>query len=124
MEGIKKSSKNKLYTLSYFRKRLKNSSISSLRLINKYSKNDSRYWTILIDPSKKNLLCTCYKDSPIDYYFSVQTENVPHFVIKTESMEVVINNIKELIGFNECSDNERQSNDSNEIDQRENSSRR
>lgn len=85
--------KNKLYTLSYFRKRLKEAEIKSVRLINEYEKDDPRYWTILIDPSNKKILLTCYKESAEEYYFSLITKT-GSFIIKTLSMEIIIENIK------------------------------
>lgn len=101
-------SKNKLYTLSYFRKRLNDKTISSVRLINKYNDNDVRYWTILIDPGKKNIICTCFKNGPDDYYFSLLTDRYTNFEVKTKSMDIIIDSLLNLINI-----------ESNNIDERE-----
>jgi hypothetical protein len=93
--------KNKLYTLSYFRTRLNGASIKSIRLINEFNiDNDKRYWTILVDPGRNNILVTCYKESSEDYYFSCQTRLIKNYIIKTKSMDIVIENIKTLLGVN------------------------
>ena len=88
---------NKLYTLSYFRKRLKESDISSIKLIERYEESDPRYWTILISPSQKNLICTCYKFPNGDFHFSIQTSNYTNYEIKTKSMEVINKTVLALI---------------------------
>lgn len=90
-------SKNKLYTLSYFRKRLKDKEISSVRLINKYCDDDVRYWTILIDPGNKNIICTCFKHNIEDFYFSLLTAKYTNFEVKTKSMDIIIDSLLNLI---------------------------
>ena len=97
-------SNNKLYTLSYFRKRLKESDIPSKRLINEFEENDSRYWSILIDPSNKNLICTCYKFPDGNFHFSLQTENYTNFEIKTLSMEVIVKALSQILEERDQSD--------------------
>jgi hypothetical protein len=97
--------RNNLYTLSYFRKRLRDSNIKSKILIgsDSYSKEDKRYWTILIDPKKTNLFCTCFNyedDEGKHVYFSFddgKQKLVANNIIKTKSMQVIINFIKDLI---------------------------
>lgn len=51
---------NKLFTLSYFRKRLREVGIESTILVNNYTDLDKRYWTICID-DKYKIFCTCLK---------------------------------------------------------------
>ena len=101
---MKKRNKNKLYTISYFRKRLADSGVSSVRLINRYGLGDKRYWTILIEPQKANILCTCYKDQIDSCHFVLSTSNVPNFRVDTKSMEIMIDVLKDLttpVGGNE-----------------------
>ena len=88
--------KNKLYTLSYFRKRLKENNIKSVRLINKFADDDDRYWTILISPNHKNIICTCYKTDS-EYFFNFHTSKYFKYQIKTQSMEVIIKTMEALI---------------------------
>lgn len=100
-----KKPKNNLTTLSYFRKRLKDAEIKSVRLINNYSKEDERYWTILIDPGHSNLLCTCYKKSSIDFYFNFNTDKLHSYRIETKSMEIVVDAISKLmVGYGKKSE--------------------
>ena len=51
---------NKLTTLGYFRKRLKDSGYSSIELFKGYGTTDPRAWTVMIDPGNASLICTCY----------------------------------------------------------------
>jgi hypothetical protein len=88
---------NNLYTLSYFRKRLKENDIKSVKLVNKFSDDDTRYWTILISPSFRNLICTCYKFPDGNFHFSIQTKNYTNYEIKTKSMEVIVKTVSLLI---------------------------
>jgi hypothetical protein len=91
-------SKNKLYTLSYFRKRLKDANISSIVLLDKYDECDYRYWSISID-NIRNILCTCMKHE--DEYYFVFSDCRQHIlnnkIIKTESMNVIIEFLKTVI---------------------------
>ena len=94
-------SKNRLYTLSYFRKRLFENEINSAKIIDQFSENDPRQWCILIDPKKKNFICTCYKLSTTDFWFSIQTKEYSNYSVRTFSMEVVIDTLKALIEGNQ-----------------------
>lgn len=85
--------KNKIYTLSYFRKRLLDNNIPSIRLINSFEKDDPRYWMILICPGKNNIICTCYKTSPDKFFFKFNTKT-REFQLEALSMEVVIDLLK------------------------------
>ena len=89
--------KNRLYTLSYFRKRLKDADINSIRLINEFKDdNDKRYWTILIDPGRKNIITTCYKEDIDKFWFKLNTPT-NLYNIKTKSMRVIIENLKMIL---------------------------
>ena len=91
--------KNKLYTLSYFRKRLHDNKIPTNILL-KYD-NEIRYWTILVYPNKEKLLITCYKNNS-EYWFTFYYKDITTKII-TKSMEVIINQIKDLIPINSYS---------------------
>ena len=41
---------NKLYTKSYFIKRLIEKHFFVTKIVDQYTKNDTRYWTILVNP--------------------------------------------------------------------------
>lgn len=88
--------KNKIYTLSYFRKRLIDNQIPSIRLINSFEATDTRYWMILICPGKDNIICTCYKKSPEEFYFKLCTRN-GEYKLLTLSMDTIIEMIKKQI---------------------------
>lgn len=92
--------KNKLYTLSYFRKRLSEINLMSKVLISKYPPNDSRYWTISISIDHM-IFCTCYKKED-DFYFEFWDGNnnikTNRYVIKTKSMNVIIEYLNSIIG--------------------------
>ncbi len=87
--------KNKLYTLSYFKKRLRDGNYNSITLFNSYSEDDQRYWTILI--GEDNIQCTCLKFmnemSQIEFSFhftdNKQTLNMDKKVT-THSMNVIL----------------------------------
>ena len=94
---------NKLYTLSYFRKRLNEVGVSSKILINDYSENDKRYWTISID-DKLKILCTCIKYSDSDgtikseFHFSDSKQNFKMDMVRvTASMEDIISMLGNVI---------------------------
>lgn len=93
--------KNKIHTLSYFKKRLKDSGYIVWDIMNKYSIEDPRKWTVLVNPSIESIFITC----------SVNREelgSLPEFelndgglrfqkniTLKTSSMEVIVNFLTE-----------------------------
>lgn len=92
--------KNKIYTLSYFRKRLKDSDITSKILCDTYF--DKRYWTISID-NKLRIQCTCFKyedNGELEYYFYFtdgRQKILMDKIIKTDSMNVIISYIQTIL---------------------------
>lgn len=85
---------NKLYTLSYFRKRLLDEKIKSKVLVRTYTKDDNRYWTIsmFID---LNIFCTCFRvEDDVYFEFWDGTNNILNRSIRTKSMQVIITSIK------------------------------
>ena len=51
--------KNKIQTLSYFKKRLKDNGYVVWDIMNKYSMQDPRKWTVMINPSIESVFITC-----------------------------------------------------------------
>ena len=92
--------KNKLYTLSYFRKRLHSASIDSKILIKAYNaEGDERYWTITLFPKTHNIFCTCYKNDS-EYWFELwdggnKVQNNTNII--TKSMNIIIDNVYSLL---------------------------
>ena len=94
-------SKNKLYTLGYFRKRLKDAGIESRILVNIYPETDNRKWTICIYKDL-NVFCTCMK--PVkqelgnEFFFSDLGQKIKqlNFSIKTDSLNVIIDYLKSV----------------------------
>ena len=87
-------SNNKLYTRSYFCKRLKESTINHSEVI-VYENESSRKWTLLIFPTKHNILCTCHKEGE-DFWFRFETSENQNLIVKTKSMKVIIDFLKNL----------------------------
>lgn len=88
---------NKLYTLSYFRKRLFAAGIESKILIRSFPEGDKRYWMISIFKDKC-ILCTCYKTGQ-DYSFEFWdggNDMTRKTILKCMSMNVII---KELFSW-------------------------
>jgi hypothetical protein len=90
-------SKNKLYTKSYFIKRLIDAKIHLKKdWLVAYPKNDPRKWTIMIDHNDANILCTCYKQ--LDPYVTFRfISKHGHTSVSTFSMVVVIDHIKQTL---------------------------
>lgn len=87
--------KNKLKTAGYFIKRLKDANYAVLRIFDKYSDDDPRKWTILVDPGDASIYITCFEERPFrgDYLFNFEDGNQRFrrgYILKTNSIEVVI----------------------------------
>ena len=87
-----KNIKNKIYTLSYFSKRLIDSGLFVTTLL-KYDEKDVRRWTVLINPNFEKILCTCIKIDPKNYFFLfiVNSENI--IKVRTESMKTILDTL-------------------------------
>ena len=55
---------NKLTTMGYFMKRLRDSGYVVDRLFMTYSMTDSRTWSVVIDPGCASIFVTCYQNDP------------------------------------------------------------
>jgi hypothetical protein len=89
--------KNKIHTLSYFKKRLKDCGYVVWDIMNKYSIEDPRKWTIMLNPSVESLYITCVVNRE-------ELGSLPEFelndgglrfqknlTVRTSSMEVIVN---------------------------------
>ena len=84
--------KNKITTLGYFLKRLRDNGFITLNLWSKYAVFDKRKWTVLIDPEGVSLFITCYKDDE-DMLFELNDGGnlfPKNYSVKTLSMEVIV----------------------------------
>ena len=89
------TSRNKLKTPSYFIKRLRDNGFIVIKLFSVYSKADSRRWTVMVNPSERSVMITCYnnKESFGDVIFELNDggANIPkNMFINTSSIEVLI----------------------------------
>ena len=94
--------KNKISTLSYFVKRLKDSGYVAWKLVNNYPIEDVRKWTIIINPGRESVLITCMVNhdgrgvSPAFDIYDGGFRCRKNFTIITDSFEVVANNLIQL----------------------------
>lgn len=89
--------KNKIHTLSYFKKRLKDNGYIVWDIMNKFSMEDPRKWTVMLNPSIESVYITCYVnreslgDLPEFEFNDGGMRFQKNLSLKTSSMEVVIN---------------------------------
>lgn len=87
--------KNKITTLSYFVKRLKDSGFNVWKVCNNYSLSDPRKWTVIIDPGNTSIFVTCYENKDFKghrmFEFNDGGQLFPrNFSLKTDSAEIII----------------------------------
>jgi len=87
--------KNKITTISYFIKRLRDSGYIADKLFTEYNDADPRSWTAIVDPGVASVLVTCYNNHRElgEEYFEIYDggQYVPdRFKIKTSSVEIII----------------------------------
>ncbi len=87
--------KNHLYTRSYFVKRLKEAGLPT-RDLAQFPEGDVKRWSIIVCPDIHNISITCFKNSPEDFWFKLEYNNCG-LTIKTLSMEIIINELKNTI---------------------------
>ena len=89
--------KNKIHTLSYFKKRMKDNGYVVWDVMNKYSIEDPRKWTVLLNPSIESVFITCVVNrealgEPPEFEFNDGGMRFQkNLTIITSSMEVIIN---------------------------------
>ena len=69
-------SNNRLTTMGYFIKRLRDSGYVVDRLYNNYALTDPRSWTIIIDPDCASIFCTCYINDTMELIKNPDDSNV------------------------------------------------
>jgi hypothetical protein len=92
---------NKLTTLGYTLKRLRDSGYVVIKLFSDYSNVDPRNWTVMIEPGTASIYCTCYVNDPYigDSYFELYDghQYIPgRLKIKTSSIEVLVEQLVKL----------------------------
>lgn len=92
---------NKLTTLGYTLKRFRDSGYRVHKLFTEYSEIDPRAWTVVIDPGKSSVFCTCYINDPYigETFFEIYDGNqfIPgRLKIQTSSFEVLIEHLTKL----------------------------
>ena len=92
--------KNKITNQSYFLKRLRDNGYYACRLYDRYSEDDDRRWTIMLNPYHESVFVTCYKDDDFSgrglYEFNDGGKSLPkNFKVSTDSMEVVVSYLSE-----------------------------
>ena len=89
--------KNKIHTLSYFKKRLKDSGYIVWDMMQKYAMEDPRKWTVLINPSIESVYVTCIvnrEELGSSPEFQINDGGLrfqKNLTLKTSSMEVIVN---------------------------------
>ena len=89
--------RNKLSTLSYFVKRLKDNKFIVWKIFDGYQVGDPRKWTVMINPGFHSIYITCYidnqslKDEPLFAFddggaWGLKT----HEKIQTKSIQIII----------------------------------
>lgn len=93
-----KKQHNKINTLGYFVKRLKDNKFITYRIFNDYAATDTRRWTILVEPGIHSVYITCYHNkefaNDIMYEFNDGGVLFPkNYSIKTDSIEIIITHL-------------------------------
>lgn len=89
---------NKLTTLGYTLKRLRDCGYYACKLFADYGKHDPRSWTIVLDPGGMSVMCTCFVNDPFvgESYFEVHDggQYIPgRLKLKTSSFEVLVEHL-------------------------------
>jgi hypothetical protein len=94
--------KNKLYTLSYFCKRIIEQGFDVIKLNIPYAENDLRKWTIVVNKNKSdykmNVLITCFKNEETkEFCFKFQGQRKKEFILETLTMNLIIDILKKAM---------------------------
>lgn len=92
---------NKLTTLGYFRKRLRDSGYNCLEIYKDFHETDPRSWCMVIDPGGASVFCTCYLNCPDlgDSFFELVDGNISipgKIKLKTDSFEIIAEYLNKL----------------------------
>jgi hypothetical protein len=88
-------SRNKITTVGYFIKRLRDSGYVTNKLFTDYSKSDARSWTVVVDPKNSSVFITCFNNHNAfgEEYFEIYDggQFIPEkFKLKTSSIETLV----------------------------------
>lgn len=86
---------NRISTLGYFKKRLRDSGYIVNDLFRGFSDADPRSWSVIIDPGGASIFCTCYQNyeelgNDIFELYDGKQFIPSQIKIKTTSIEVII----------------------------------
>jgi len=86
---------NKITTLGYTLKRLRDCGYYACKLFAEFAETDPRSWTIMINPGTSSVFCTCFINDPYigESFFELYDGNqfIPGKLrIKTSSFEVLV----------------------------------
>ena len=89
------NSRNKLKTPSYFIKRLRDNGFIVIKLFAVYGSADPRRWTVMVNPSERSVMITCYNNKEClgDVVFELNDGGISipkHVCLSTSSIEVII----------------------------------
>jgi hypothetical protein len=94
--------KNKITTVGYFIKRLRDCGYVTDKVFTDYASHDPRSWTVVVDPKFSSVFITCFNNhnSLGEEYFEINDggQYIPErFKLKTSSIETIIDY---LVKFN------------------------
>jgi hypothetical protein len=94
--------KNKITTVGYFIKRLRDSGYITDKVFVDYAEHDPRSWTVVVDPRNSSVFITCFNNhnSLGEEYFEINDggQFIPErFKLKTSSIETIV---EYLVKFN------------------------
>ncbi len=87
--------KNRITTLGYFKKRLRDNGFIVINIFNNYLNDDNRKWTIMLNPGNESIFITCKQEKDFDtpvFEFNDGGNIIKQTNLKltTMSMEVII----------------------------------
>lgn len=91
--------KNKITTLGYFTKRLKDNGFVVWKIFNKYAESDSRHWSILVNPGEESVYITCFVNAdglnsiPVFEFNDGSNIFRTNLKVSSSSMVVIINHL-------------------------------
>lgn len=91
--------KNKISTLGYFSKRLKDNDYVVWKMFDKYPDDDYRKWTVLVNPGQESVFISCLinrdglNESPSYDFYDGGRLFQKNYTVQTESMEIIINTL-------------------------------
>jgi len=99
---------NKITTLGYILKRLRDSGYYAHKLYTDFSEVDPRSWMLVIDPTYSSIICTCYVNDPYLGESYLELYDGGQFIpgrlkLKTSSYEILVETLVKF-GINNKTD--------------------